>query len=211
MFTDNTSFLVLGGYAGSADNLFEIPAASDTLLKEVSGVAVDLQASENAWKWLGAVRTNTTNILNHMVVTSPGTVDVTSPLSAANHCAPQEPPGTPGGTPEFREAPHGAGALARLDEALPTVSMFHGARPMPFRDGVQFAVGAGGTQQVSIDVFDVRGRRVQQVLNSVLVPGNYLVAWNGMDTGGLRVASGVYFARFVAGDVVQSKKLVKVR
>ncbi|MBK7049179.1 MAG: hypothetical protein IPH48_22270 [bacterium] len=41
--------------------------------------------------------------------------------------------------------------------------------------------------------------------------GDYSVVWNGRDQSGSALASGVYLARFVAGPVVMTQRLVLVQ
>jgi aminopeptidase N len=62
------------------------------------------------------------------------------------------------------------------------------AWPNPFRDRLNLA---GAAPRVTIDVFDVRGRRVRSLATGAA--GD--LAWDGRDDAGLRLAPGVYFLR----------------
>jgi hypothetical protein len=41
--------------------------------------------------------------------------------------------------------------------------------------------------------------------------GTYKVRWDGTDKSELRVASGVYFYRLVAGDKINTKKMILMK
>jgi hypothetical protein len=49
--------------------------------------------------------------------------------------------------------------------------------------------------QVTMEIFDVRGRRVKTVPLGFTEPGRYWAHWDGRDASGDNVASGVYFVR----------------
>ena len=51
---------------------------------------------------------------------------------------------------------------------------------------------------VKLDVYDVLGRRVHRVLDSRRSAGHHVVAWDGRDEAGGRVASGLYLVRMTA-------------
>lgn len=44
-----------------------------------------------------------------------------------------------------------------------------------------------------------------------MTAGHHVVAWTGVDGAGRKVASGIYFARLVAGDVTFNQKLMLVK
>ena len=74
---------------------------------------------------------------------------------------------------------------------------------------VEFFLGA--SMPIEINVFDVRGRHVQTLLNESREAGTDFVLWNGSGRDGRRVAAGVYFVRLRAGDVVDHQRVVMSR
>lgn len=105
-------------------------------------------------------------------------------------------------------------ALAAVPGAdLPAATELLGVRPNPARveTALRFAVGRDEIHPIRLAVFDVRGRRVATLLDGVTVPGVHEVSWNGVDEAGQRVAAGVYFLRFEAGAVSETRKIVHLR
>jgi hypothetical protein len=58
---------------------------------------------------------------------------------------------------------------------------------------IQFAMPVSGV--ATVDVFDVSGRMVKRVIEERRAPGPSSAAWDGSDSSGRKVASGVYFLR----------------
>jgi hypothetical protein len=112
------------------------------------------------------------------------------------------------------DSEHGVGALA-ADEAsgLPAVTELTGVWPNPVQGEtrVRFAVGRFETAAVRLAIFDVTGRRVVSLLEGRPEAGWHEVSWSGRDSGGRRVAAGVYFLRFEAGSVLATRKIVHLR
>jgi len=84
------------------------------------------------------------------------------------------------------------------------------AYPNPFNPSttVSFAVVGDGSTPVTVDVFDLAGRRVKRLLDDVLPAGAHGARWNGRDDAGARMPSGVYLARVRAGNDVRASKLL---
>ncbi len=84
--------------------------------------------------------------------------------------------------------------------------------PNPFTHGTEIAytvpLSAGTT---SLSIYDVSGRLVTTLVDAVATPGAAVTYWDGTDTDGRRVASGVYFARLVAGDRTATRRVVLLR
>ena len=51
---------------------------------------------------------------------------------------------------------------------------------------------AAGKAHVTLDIYDVRGRRVRELVNSWVDPGNHHIVWDGRNDGGRSVSSGIY-------------------
>ena len=83
--------------------------------------------------------------------------------------------------------------------------------PNPFnpRTKIHFAIGKAGRARLAI--YDLRGRQVRVLLDTQLRAREYDVMWDGMDTQGNSVASGIYIYRLNAPGFEQSKKMTLVR
>ena len=86
--------------------------------------------------------------------------------------------------------------------------------PNPFnpRTTIELTTPGSGPVPVTVDIFDVRGRRVSRLFAGDLPGGmKSAVTWNGRDDAGRAAASGVYFARVkIGGDTIR-KKMVLIR
>jgi choice-of-anchor B domain-containing protein len=83
--------------------------------------------------------------------------------------------------------------------------------PNPFNPStrIPFELTRGG--RVTLDVYDVQGRRVRQVLNRVLPAGTHDAEWDGRDDTGRSVASGVYFYRMASLTRVETRRMVLLK
>ncbi|HLA40071.1 MAG TPA: FlgD immunoglobulin-like domain containing protein, partial [Candidatus Glassbacteria bacterium] len=68
-----------------------------------------------------------------------------------------------------------------------------------------------GPVEVKLAVYDLRGRRVTTLLSGERGEGIYSLQWDGRDSSGRRVASGVYFLRLTAGEVTHVRKIVLLK
>ncbi len=96
-----------------------------------------------------------------------------------------------------------------LAVAVPTI--LHPNHPNPFSTVTELRFSLGETVETSIAIYDVGGKLVRLIVNSILEPGSYLAAWNGRDDTGRPVAAGVYFCYLRAGKATLSRKLILIR
>ena len=84
------------------------------------------------------------------------------------------------------------------------------AYPNPFAasTGFAFALSRGG--DICVDIYDVAGRNVRQLVRAAQGPGEYVLVWDGRDAGGKSLPSGVYLARYRAGTVSGVRRLIRV-
>ena len=85
--------------------------------------------------------------------------------------------------------------------------------PNPFNPAtmISFNLPEGASEQVSLKVFDLRGRLVRTLVDGAGEAGTYSVFWDGRDHAGRRVSSGVYLYRMQAGEFIQTRKMVLLK
>lgn len=82
--------------------------------------------------------------------------------------------------------------------------------PNPFQQSTRIPYGVPAAQpgaRIRVDVFDMSGRLVKTVVDGTAGSGEYEAVWDGRDSGGAAVASGVYFYRLTAGSFSETRKL----
>jgi hypothetical protein len=96
------------------------------------------------------------------------------------------------------------GALAYRDRLLQNV-------PNPFNPvtSIRFELAAAG--DVTLDVYDVRGRLVRRLARGKHAEGIHTEVWDGLNDAGERVSSGVYFYRLVTERFTKTRKMVLLK
>jgi len=97
--------------------------------------------------------------------------------------------------------------------ALPTESRLIGNYPNPFNPGTTLTFAIGGDQPISVQlqIYDLLGRKVKDILDQIFRPGFYDIPWNGDDNYGRQVPGGIYYCRMIASTgFIQTLKLVKM-
>jgi len=89
---------------------------------------------------------------------------------------------------------------------LPTNYSLSQNYPNPFNPTTNIKYSIMKESQVSLKVFDVLGREVENLVNTKQVAGSYQVNFNAS-----KLASGVYIYRIIAGDFVQSMKMMLIK
>jgi hypothetical protein len=84
--------------------------------------------------------------------------------------------------------------------------------PNPFNPStvIRYDVPAGGGN-VTLEVFDVGGVLIRTLVDREVAGGKWSAPWDGTDTRGSTVASGVYFYRLKAGKKVLTRKMVLLK
>jgi flagellar hook assembly protein FlgD len=83
--------------------------------------------------------------------------------------------------------------------------------PNPFNPTTTIGFAIPLPEYVEIKIYDMLGSEVLMIVNEDLPSGKYSVEWNGIDSLGNHVPSGVYFYNIRAGKFHDSKKMILVR
>ena len=94
------------------------------------------------------------------------------------------------------------------DFIKPNQFLLFPAYPNPFNPvtTIRFNIPIETQNATSLQLFDVKGRPVESLVNRVLQSGEYKVAWSASG-----MPSGVYFAELVSGNYRQVQKLVLMK
>src|SRR5258705_5504127 len=85
----------------------------------------------------------------------------------------------------------------------PSEPGLHVNRPNPFHRATTIAYTLARPGRVHVEIIDVHGRRVATLADGYRPAGTYEVTWAARNR-----ASGIYFCRLTAGDLVATRKLV---
>ncbi len=87
--------------------------------------------------------------------------------------------------------------------------------PNPFRGTTELAFVLpysfkdGSDNQVSIDIYNLSGRKIRTLLRESRVPGRYSIKWDGLSDDNKAVPRGLYLIRLSYGKVSKSLRLVR--
>ncbi len=83
--------------------------------------------------------------------------------------------------------------------------------PNPFNPSTTISFGLKTAGPVSLKIYDPAGRLVRILVEEQRTASVYNEIWDGLDDGGSRVSSGVYFYRLIADSFEKTKKMVLLR
>ena len=96
--------------------------------------------------------------------------------------------------------------ISLTDQYLPTEINLSNAYPNPFNPVTMLSYDVPFEMDISLGVYDLRGRLVDELVNKSCDRGRYEVTWNAEKN-----ASGVYIVKLVAGNTVKLQKVMLVK
>lgn len=97
-----------------------------------------------------------------------------------------------------------------IDEIKPLLSVYP-AYPNPFNPSTTISFNLSSHNQVDVSVYNIKGQKVRTLLSDKLNSGKHQVVWNGKDNDNNNCASGVYFYRVKAGNLVKTNKIMMLK
>ena len=84
--------------------------------------------------------------------------------------------------------------------------------PNPFNPTTTITYQLKEKGNVILEIFDILGRRINSIVNNVVQsPGQHNVVWNGLNSAGEKVSSGIYIYRLRAKDFISTKKMILLK
>ncbi|MEE9270119.1 MAG: CotH kinase family protein [Candidatus Krumholzibacteria bacterium] len=93
----------------------------------------------------------------------------------------------------------------------PPTFVLHQNHPNPFRQTTRIEFALRDEGPVALDVYDVLGKLVRRLVDGALPPGTYSEVWDGRDSHGNDVASGVYLYRLTTARQTFTRKAILLR
>ena len=99
-------------------------------------------------------------------------------------------------------------------QILPNTFSLDQNYPNPFNPEtrIDFSVPSHGTGiNVSIEIFNILGRKIRTLVSQKIAPGNHSVIWDSTNDAGQAVSTGVYYYNMHAGEYIQTRKMFLIR
>jgi hypothetical protein len=97
------------------------------------------------------------------------------------------------------------------DGKLPDAFTLYPSCPNPFNSSTVIQYSVVRRERISIDVYNSLGQRVKTLVSGVQPAGRHQVTWDGTDSSGRPVASGVYFCRLTSDQIFRLQKMVLIK
>ena len=98
-----------------------------------------------------------------------------------------------------------------INDVVPQTYTLEQNYPNPFNPTTTIKYTIPKEGSVKIEVYDITGRLVNTLVNTSQATGTYSVTWDGKNSLGHSVGSGIYLYRIQANDFVSVKKMVMLK
>ncbi len=80
--------------------------------------------------------------------------------------------------------------------------------PNPFNPSTNIEFYLEKSGNVNISIYNINGRKINTLLNSHLIQGKHILKWDGINSNGYLVPSGIYFYKIISNGFEQTKKMI---
>jgi len=105
----------------------------------------------------------------------------------------------------------GSSTFVETEIVVPDIQYLQPNYPNPFNPRTKIDFELPFTTNIDLGIYDLLGRRVVSLVNGKVAAGTNSVEWDGTDSFGNRVASGVYFYRLTAPGIAETRKMVLLK
>jgi subtilisin family serine protease len=103
-----------------------------------------------------------------------------------------------------------SGSLAKVG-AIPQTMALERNYPNPFNPETEIRFQLSASRFVEISIYNALGQKIRSLVGNQLEAGHHTVRWNGRDSNGVDVSSGIYLYQMTAGDFSDIKKMTLLR
>lgn len=97
------------------------------------------------------------------------------------------------------------------DEERPFTYNLNSNYPNPFNATTNIMFEIVETEMVTLDIYNILGRKVNTLVNEEMNAGNHQVTWNGKNSSGNNVSTGYYFYKITTPNYSQARKMLLLK
>jgi hypothetical protein len=94
---------------------------------------------------------------------------------------------------------------------IPEVHNLYQNFPNPFNTTTNIAFDLPHESNVSLKIYNIRGKLIKTLLDEILSPQHHLIVWDGTDNKGRSVSSGVYLYKLETNNFEKAKKMLYLK
>jgi Leucine-rich repeat (LRR) protein len=96
--------------------------------------------------------------------------------------------------------------LAIINEMLPVSYKLYNPYPNPFNPSTTMEFDIGNSQFISLNIYDLNGRLIEEFFIKHLLPGSHIITWEPKN-----ITSGIYFIELLAENFRSTQKLILLK
>jgi len=97
------------------------------------------------------------------------------------------------------------------DDMIPAITKLLGNYPNPFNPETNIKFNLSAAENVKLTIFNIKGQKVNTIIDDILPAGVHSVRWNGKDFNNRNVSSGLYFYTMEAEKYSTTKKMMLLK
>ncbi|MCK4696559.1 MAG: T9SS type A sorting domain-containing protein, partial [Candidatus Cloacimonetes bacterium] len=83
--------------------------------------------------------------------------------------------------------------------------------PNPFNPETNIVFNLLEESKVELDIYNIKGQKIKSLLSEQISAGEHSIVWNGEDSSGKQVSSGIYFYKMKMNKNIAIKKCLLLK
>jgi hypothetical protein len=83
--------------------------------------------------------------------------------------------------------------------------------PNPFNPTTQILFSLPNSERVSLTIYNLIGQKIATLVDGTMAAGSHVVTWNGRDSRGMQLPSGVYFYRLESPGFSAARRMLMLK
>jgi hypothetical protein len=98
-----------------------------------------------------------------------------------------------------------------VQTVIPTQYTLEQNYPNPFNPTTQISFSLPNTERVTLTIYNLIGQKIRTLVDGTMSAGSHVVTWNGKDTRGVQMPSGVYFYRLESSGFNAARRMLMLK